>query len=282
MLKHRLIVSLAGLPLFVAIVWFGEPWFTIMIAGWGVVSAFEFYKLVNHSNNMPFTSFGLIWTLLLIINPYFGNQFVLPLLLTTAVIFPLILMLLRKNKQYGFTGWVWTIAGIIYIGWILSYWISLSSLNNDPSILGSLPGRNWVFLGFFATFGSDTTAYFVGKKWGKHYLAPGVSPKKTWEGTISGILAAVIVSLLFTLPTPLQLSSTFFHIWQAIVLGIAISVMGQMGDLMKSFFKRNMGVKDSSNLIPGHGGFLDRMDSIAFAGVVVYYYLVWVNLIPFR
>jgi phosphatidate cytidylyltransferase len=174
------------------------------------------------------------------------------------------------------------LAGIIYIGWLLSYFIALSAFGNTPSIIGPLEARNWVFLGFFTTFASDTTAYFVGRKWGKHYMAPSVSPRKTWEGAIAGVIGAVILSLLFTIPSPLQLPGEYFNYWQAAVLGIAISVFGQLGDLMKSLFKRNMGVKNSSNLIPGHGGFLDRMDSVAFAGVVVYYYLVWVNLIQLQ
>ena len=200
------------------------------------------------------------------------------MLLTTAVVIPLILLLFRQNKEQAFTGWVWTIAGIIYIGWLLSYWVSVSSLGTTPPIAGVLAGRDWVFLGFFATFASDTTAYFIGRKWGKNRLAPNVSPKKTWEGALSGVIAAIFVALLFTIPTPFQLKPLAY--WQAILLGLAISVFGQLGDLGKSLFKRNMGVKDSSNLLPGHGGFLDRMDSVAFAGVVLYYYLVWVNVIP--
>jgi len=273
MLKQRFIVSLSLLPVFIAIVWFGEPWFTIMVAGWGLIAAYEFYKLVKNIKILPLTCFGLLWILLFIIHPYFKYNIILPLLLTSAIIFPVILLLGRRNKEQAFNSWVWTLAGIIYIGWLLSYFISLSAFGNTPSIIGPLEARNWVFLGFFATFASDTTAYFIGRKWGRHYMAPGVSPKKTKEGA---------VSLLFTIPSPLQLPIDYFNYWQAVVLGIAISVFGQLGDLMKSLFKRNMGVKNSSNLIPGHGGFLDRMDSVAFAGVVVYYYLVWVNLIQLR
>jgi phosphatidate cytidylyltransferase len=282
MMKQRLIVSFGLLPAFIIIVWFGEPWFTILIALWGLIAAYEFFTLVKNIKVSPLTYFGLLWTLLFIISPYFKYDITLPSLLTSAVIFPLLLLLIRRNKEQAFNAWVWTLAGIIYIGWLLSYLISLSAFGNTPSITGPLEARNWVFLGFFATFVSDSSAYFIGRKWGKHHMAPGVSPKKTWEGAAAGVIGAVILSLLFTIPSPLQLPVAYFNYWQAIVLGIAISVFGQLGDLMKSLFKRNMGVKDSSKLLPGHGGFLDRMDSVAFAGVVVYYYLIWVNLIPLR
>ncbi|MFC2041780.1 phosphatidate cytidylyltransferase, partial [Chloroflexota bacterium] len=95
---------------------------------------------------------------------------------------------------------------------------------------------------------------------------------KTWEGTVGGVVAAIIVSLLFTLPTPFLLTLSW---QQAVLLGLLASIFGQLGDLVESLLKRSMGVKDSSKLVPGHGGFLDRMDSVVFAGIVVYYYVVW-------
>ncbi len=262
MLKPRVIFSVIVIPFVIAAVWFGEPWFPILVAGWGSVAAWEFFHLVEKNKTPVLTYFGIIWALLFMLSPYYNHTFTLPALLSSAIILPLIYSLFRRNKEQAFTGWVWTVAGILYIGWLLSFWITLR---------GPLDGRNWVFLGLFITFASDSAAYLIGRKWGKHYLAPAVSPKKTWEGAVAGVVAAIIISLLFKLPTPLALP---FNYWQAIVLGIAVSVFGQLGDLAKSLFKRNMGVKDSSNLIPGHGGFLDRIDSIAFAGVVVYYYVM--------
>ena len=265
MLKTRVTVSAVLVPIVIAIVWFGEPWFPILVAVWGSVAAWEFYRLVARNKTPVIIYFGIIWSLLFMLSPYYDYSFTLPALLTSATVLPLIFLLFRRNKEQAFSGWVWTIAGIVYIGWLLSYWVELR---------GPLDGRNWVFLGLFVTFASDSAAYFIGRQWGKHYLAPAVSPKKTWEGAAAGVVGAIIVSLLFRLPTPLQLP---FNWWQAAVLGVLISVFGQLGDLAKSLFKRNMGVKDSSNLIPGHGGFLDRIDSIVFAGIVVYYYVIWLS-----
>ncbi len=275
MLRKRVITALWGIPLLTAIIWFGEPWFTILMAIWGVLAAFEFYRLVAASKVPPLTYFGLIWTLLFILSrnsdllsilePYFNRNLLTPLLLTSAVLLPLIWLLLRTQKEKAFSGWVWTIAGILYVGWLLGYLVALRGLDD---------GRNWVFFALFTTFASDTTAFFVGRALGRHHLAPHISPGKTWEGAIGGILGAITVSLFFILPTPLSLHLNW---GQVILLGLLVSIFGQLGDLVESLFKRNMGVKDSGRLIPGHGGILDRMDSVVFAGVVVYYCVLALN-----
>ncbi len=274
MLKKRIVSALWGIPLVIAAVWFEHPlpWFTILVAVGGVLAAREFYRLAALSGTSPLTYFGLTWTLLFIlsgnsgwlttIEPGIGINQLVPLLLTSAVLIPPIWLLWRP-KEKASLAWVWTLAGILYIGWLLSYLVTLRGLNN---------GRNWVLFVLLVTFASDTAAFFIGRAFGKHHLAPQISPGKTWEGTIGGIVGAVIVSLLFTLPTPVTLS---FTTGLAVLLGFLVSVFGQLGDLVESLFKRNMGVKDSGGLIPGHGGILDRIDSLLFASVVVYYYLLW-------
>ena len=278
MLKKRVITALCGIPLLIAIVWFGEPWFTILVAIWGILAAFEFYRLVAASRVSPLTYFGLVFTLLFILGrnpdllsilePCFDSQLLMPLLLTSAIVLSLFWLLRRRQKEGAFAGWAWTIAGILYVGWLLGYLVSLRGMED---------GRNWIFLALFTTFGSDSAAFFAGRALGRHPLAPQISPGKTWEGAVAGVFGAILVSLFFTLPTPLTLSP-YLNWWQAILLGLLVSVFGQLGDLVESLFKRNMGVKDSGTLIPGHGGFLDRMDSIVFAGIVVYYYVVWAVL----
>ncbi len=267
MLKKRIITALWILLLLVAAVWLDTPlpWFTIFVAIWGLLAAFEFYRMVAAAKVLPLTYLGLIWTLLFILSPHFDYDFLIPFLLTSAVILSLVWLLLRPQKEEAFIGWAWTIAGILYVGWLLSYFVALRGLDD---------GRNWVFFALFTTFGSDTSAFFIGRALGRHHLAPGISPGKTWEGAIAGILGAIIVSLLFILPTPLQIQHLIY--WQAILLGLLVSIFGQLGDLVESLLKRNVGVKDSGKLLPGHGGFLDRLDSIVFVGVVVYYYVIWV------
>ena len=267
MLKKRVITALWGLPLLIIAVWFDEPlpWFTILVAIWGLLAVFEFYRLVAVSEVRSLTAFGLIWTLLFILSPHFDYDFTVPLLLTSAIVLSLVWLVLHPQKEGVFLGWVWAIAGILYVGWLLSF---LVGLRLDA-------GRNWVFFALFTTFGFDTIAFFVGRALGRHRLAPSISPNKTWEGAIGGVFGAIIVSLLFTLPTPLNLPLGY---GQAILLGLLVSVFGQFGDLVESLLKRNMGVKESSNMVPGHGGFLDRMDSVVFAGIVVYLYYIFVIL----
>ena len=235
----------------------------MLVAIWGLLAAFEFYKLVNHSKVLPLTYFGLIWSLLFILSPHFNYDLVTPLLLTSAVILSLIWLLRYSQKEGAFLGWAWTMAGILYIGWLLSYFVALRGLDD---------GRDWVFLALFTTFGSDTTAFFVGKALGKHHLAPHISPGKTWEGATAGVFGAIIVSLVLVnlLSLPLGYGGT-------ILLGLLVSLFGQLGDLVESLLKRNMGVKDSGRLVSGHGGFLDRIDSVVFTGIVVYYYVLFIQ-----
>lgn len=261
MLRKRVMTALWGIPLLIAAVWFGKPWFTVLVAIWGLLAVFEFYKLVAVSKVLPLTCLGLIWTLLFILSPHFEYEFLTPVLLTSAVILSLICLIPLPRKEGAFATWAWTVAGILYVGWLLSYLVALRGLD---------AGRDWVFLALAATFGSDTAAFFVGRALGRHRLAPSISPGKTWEGAIAGVFGAIIISLLFTLLIPLSYG-------QAIFLGVLVSVFGQLGDLVESLLKRNMGVKDSSKLIPGHGGVLDRMDSIVFAGVAVYYCVLLYN-----
>ena len=270
--RNRVLTSVIAIPIMLVLIWFGTPWFTILVAGWGLGAANEFYGLLKRYKGLvPLTYFGLLWVLLFVISPYLDKVPLLnviqpiPLLLVTAVILPLIILLFRKGKENAFADWAWTVAGILYIGWLLSYLVALRNIDQGQTIDY---GRGWVFIAIFCTFASDTSAYLAGRAFGKHQLAPYISPKKTWEGTIAGLAGSIIIGVviiyIFHLPV---------NFWEAIILGILVSAMGQLGDLVKSLFKRNMEVKDSGNVLPGHGGFLDRMDSIAFAGVTVYYFV---------
>ncbi len=265
MLKKRVTTALWGIPLLIITIWFDEPlpWFTVLVAIWGLLAVFEFYGMVAVSKVPSLVYFGLVWTLFFILTPHFDYDFIVPLLLTSTMVLPVILLVLRSQREGAFTSWAWTIAGILYVGWLLSY---LVALRLDA-------GRNWVFFALFTTFGSDTAAFFVGRALGRHRLAPRISPNKTWEGAIAGVFGAIIVSLLLVTLLSLPLSYG-----QAVLLGLLVSIFGQFGDLVESLLKRHTGVKESGKLMPGHGGVLDRMDSIVFAGVVVYLYYIFVVL----
>ncbi|MFC2065487.1 phosphatidate cytidylyltransferase [Chloroflexota bacterium] len=261
MFKKRIITALWSIPLLIVAIWFDKPlpWFTILVAVWGLLAAIELYRMVAVAKVPSLACFGLIWTLLFILSPHFDYDFIIPLLLTSAIVLSMLLLVLHPNKKGTFASWAWTMAGILYVGWLLSY---LVALRLDA-------GRDWVFLALFATFGSDTAAYFVGSILGKHHLAPRISPAKTWEGAIAGVFGAIMVSLATVAVLGLPLS--YGH---AILLGLLVSIFGQFGDLAESLLKRNMGVKESGKLIPGHGGILDRMDSVVLTAIVVYYFFI--------
>ncbi len=263
MLKRRIITAIIGLPLIVIIVWAGEPWFTLLIALGTILGNIEFYKMVIPSKARNFAYFGLPCSLLFVVSPHFKDPTIIPILITLTVGLSSIWFLFLRQEAV-LNSWAWTVTGVFYLGWLLSYLVALRNLPN---------GSYWVLLAFFTTFANDTSAFFVGKTWGKHFLAPKISPGKTWEGTIGGGLGTIVTSLILGNVFPLGIK-----IWQLLLLGLLVSVLAQLGDLVESLLKRHAGVKDSGKLLPGHGGVLDRIDSLIFTGVVVYYYAKWTTL----
>jgi phosphatidate cytidylyltransferase len=149
----------------------------------------------------------------------------------------------------------------IYFGAMLAHAAPLSAIED---------GRRWVLLAILSTFAVDTGAFFVGSWLGKHRLAPKISPKKSWEGVFGGTAAAIGAAIALDAILGLPLTA-----WQAALLGLAVTVSGVCGDLYESWLKRRAGVKDSGALIPGHGGILDRIDSLAPNIAVVYWAAQW-------
>jgi phosphatidate cytidylyltransferase len=268
MLKYRVITGAVGVPLVILAIWFGDPWpwFTLLIAAAALAGTYEFYHMANFDSREPLLYLGLLFSLALVLSPHYRSPDVLPIVITAAMLISLICLLCRPSREEAFRNWAWTIVGALYVGWMLSYWLSLRGLED---------GRNWVYLAMLTTFANDTGAFFIGRARGKHKLAPAISASKTWEGAIGGLLSGIAASVVIA--TVLNLISPFtFRYWQIILLGFLIGLFAQLGDLVESLLKRNMGVKESGNLLPGHGGILDRFDSLIFVGVVVYYYVLWV------
>ena len=132
----------------------------------------------------------------------------------------------------------------------------------------SIRGRGLVMLLFATIWAMDTSAYFIGKTFGRHQFFPHISPRKTWEGFFGGILGAVIVGVVILL-----MGIDRSTVLPLFCMTIIISITGQIGDLSESMLKRQVGIKDSSLILPGHGGVLDRFDSLLFAGPVVFIYI---------
>jgi phosphatidate cytidylyltransferase len=271
MLRHRVVTAAVGLPLIILAIWFGDPWFSLIIAAAALAGTYEFYRMADFDRREPLLYLGLLWALALVLSPHYTIPDLLPITITATVLASLICLLLRRSRENALRDWAWTIVGALYVGWMLGYWLNLRGLEE---------GRNWVYLAMLTTFANDTGAYFIGRARGKRKLAPAISPAKTWEGAIGGLISAVLAAVVVAMvlkPISAMAGGPFvFRYWQIVILGFLVGIFAQLGDLAESLLKRNMGVKESGALLPGHGGILDRFDSLIFVGAVVYYYAVWV------
>jgi len=194
-----------------------------------------------------------------------------------SLVLVLVVELFRSDHQDSLSAWASTVAGACYVGWLLSYYILLRALDRGGGDgwlegFGISGGAAWVYLVLFITWAQDTAAFFVGRSLGRHRLAPVISPGKSWEGAVGGVVASVLVALLMV---PLLGLPVGYGV--AIVLGIVGAVAGVLGDLCISLIKRQSGLKDMGSLVPGHGGILDRMDSMLLTGPVLYYLIVVVT-----
>lgn len=161
---------------------------------------------------------------------------------------------------------------VLHLGLVSLGWLYLPLLLGHLSLLRLLPfGREWIFLVLLVVMAGDTAAYFFGSSFGKRKLYPAISPNKSVEGAIGGLvgsLAGAFVARITFFPEISALDAVFF--------GLVVGSAGQVGDLFESMLKRSFGVKDSGTIIPGHGGILDRLDSLLFAFPLAYYYALWV------
>ncbi len=234
----------------------------------------EFYALAAHAHLHALPRLGLVASygiLLAVWLPsWLGALHLAPVLaqvaLGAAILITLVAVLFGRDAGHRPEMWATTIAGTLYVGWLLSYFLLLRWRDN---------GFWWTWLAFLPTWGFDSAAYFAGRAFGRHRFMPGISPRKTWEGVIAGLVAAVAVAGLVLGPLGQPA-------WHALPLGLLLGSAAQAGDLAESMFKRAAGAKDASALIPGHGGMLDRMDSLLFAVVIVYIYAVITDVWPAR
>jgi phosphatidate cytidylyltransferase len=260
-LSHRVFSAIVLIPVVAWVVYVGGWWFLGALAVAGTLAGHEFYQMMRQGGFQPAPLIGLPLLVLLLLDahePWWG-------IARPAVVFVVILALVWHLFQKGDTmptaSWALTVIGGLYLGWFLGHFLLLRRRPND--------GREWTIVAFLTTWISDTGAYFVGLAIGRHKIWPRISPKKSWEGSIgglvTGVLGAALVAWLAGL-SPVH----------GAVIGALIPLITPFGDFAVSMMKRQVGVKDSGSLIPGHGGMLDRLDSLLFSAVVVYYYVTWV------
>lgn len=270
MLVKRTLVVAVLLPVGIFAIVLGGLWYFTAIALILGLAAPEYARLFKAGGFYPAGFLITTGTLLLVIARYFygleGSHWAVSLVILGAMIYHLVKF--ERGKTQAGTDFSITISGILYLGWIGSYLISLRYLPG---------GMWWVLTVLPSVWLADTGAYFIGKRFGKHKLSPHLSPGKTWEGYLGGILASVPgTALLAWLYISWGAAAPGLTPINGAMLGLVLSLLTPLGDLGESMIKRQVGAKDSGNLLPGHGGMFDRIDSWLWAGVIGYYLIIWI------
>ncbi len=263
----RIIVSVLAIPLILLTSFFGHLYFAAFVLLIGLVSFYEFSKMaINKGININ-VPLGMFFTVIVIFNFY--SNFVSNTLLFIAIPFVLLLLELFRNKGSVIFNVGAALLGIFYIGIFSGAFIGIRQMFNSTKEVYNNGGILIISI-FTSIWICDSAAYFIGTAIGKHKLFPRVSPNKSWEGAIAGFVfsvLAMIAAQYFVL--------SFISVKEAVIIGIIVGSIGQLGDLVESLIKRDAGVKDSSSIIPGHGGILDRFDSLLFTAPAVYLYLLY-------
>lgn len=269
-LQQRIIAAIIAVPCLLFCVLYSDYTFLILFMVIGALAQLEFYKLVGSiSDNLPLTFYGTFCGVVMHVLTFFIEKgdlayqyyYVLSPLLTLIFF----IKLYKSKDEKPFKNIAYTFLGIIYVALPFTLLTVLAYIKNDtydPNIvLGCL----------FLLWASDSGAYFAGTKFGKTKLFERVSPKKSWEGSIGGLVTAMVVA------TIISKYYTNYSAFQWYAIGIIIVVAGTYGDLVESLFKRSINIKDSADTIPGHGGFLDRFDGLLLS---IPFIIPFVKLFP--
>lgn len=241
-----------------------------LISVFVILGSKEYVKILEHKGFYPSLKVILYSDAVFALLAYF-NRFDLVAIAFTACTISAFMWVLFRGRQPYIANVATTILGFVYSGWFPLHLLLIRGFNAENS-QGFLKldlqndGLGYVMFLFTVILLTDTGAYYFGKKFGKHKISPTISPKKTLEGTIAGTICAILGAVVF---------GYFIHlgIYHCIILGMLCTFFAQIGDLSESLIKRDAGVKDSGNTLPGHGGFLDRTDSYVFTIPVMFYYL---------
>lgn len=263
MLSRRLLSAAAGIPVLIAVVAIGGPLFDVTLA---LVLAATTVEVLVHagvdSRDPRLWGAGAAAAALTLVvqAPFDWSASVL----TVFIVFTLVASLPEVRASERLEHWSLSLAITLYVGWLGRY---LALVRNG------IDGRAWLFFTLFVTFASDTGAYVVGRLVGRHRLAPSISPAKTVEGSIGGLLAAASAAVALGAILHLHVPALIM-----LAIGSGVSVAAQVGDLCESALKRRLDLKDAGSLVPGHGGLLDRLDSLLLTAAVVYYLVRWISL----
>jgi len=274
-MKTRLLTAAVALPILIlAIILPGYMasgvWLFVVIAAAALAAGlFEFYSLSKTLELKADAAIGYIGSAALFVGFVFDAPTRSPDLLLATIALIVMILLVSQMFRFGadfskmLTGMGVTLLGVVYIGFLGGFLVS------TRVGFESVPGLSTLLLGYFflVSFGTDAGAYFVGRAIGKHKLAPTISPGKTIEGLVGGVLAAAGLGALATF----WFFPSLPYAW-SVGLACVLAIAGVLGDLAESAMKRGSGAKDAATTLPGHGGVLDRLDSLLFGAPILYYF----------
>jgi phosphatidate cytidylyltransferase len=269
LLLTRALTAAVLIPIAAFLVYLGGLPLLVLVASFMTLAEVEFCRLMRVDGFRPAAVFGvgLVWCFVL--DAQFPALGLLQPGLTLVVLGSLVWHMFRR-QGVPLLDWSLTVVGGLYVGLCSGRLIGLRGLSFSGD------GPWWTFTVLAAIVAADSTAYFVGKAWGRHKFAPVLSPRKTWEGYLAGVVAGGLVTSLLTSLWPIwEGSATGQGLVHGMIVGLLVAALAPLGDLAISMIKRHVGVKDSGGIIPGHGGALDRVDSILWASVIGYYYVLW-------
>lgn len=277
-LGKRVIVALIGAPLAVAILWFGGTPLVVLLATISAIATWELFRIARGSGVHPFGPLGIVVAALLPLAVQSERLGVVRIPLATAPLLVLgtmaLALFLRTPEERPLSSAAVTLFGAAYTGGMMSF---AYLLRDFDYAVGQLAGTLVVVFPILITWATDVGAYFAGRAIGGRKLMPLVSPGKTISGAVGGVVVAVVVAYVYQRWALRPMAQLAFTPMALIGVAITISVVGQIGDLVESLLKREGHVKDSSHLLPGHGGMLDRLDSLLFTlpvGWVLFRWLV--------
>ncbi|MFC3882541.1 phosphatidate cytidylyltransferase [Bacillus songklensis] len=262
-MKQRIITAVVAAAVFLPIVFYGRLPFTLLVYLLGTIGVLELLRMkkIDLFSFPGFLSLVLLWVFLI---PRRSDSVLIMFsdykveIALFAVLLLLTYTVLIKNK-FTFDDAAFVMLATIYVGMGFYYFIEIRQI-----------GLVYVFFALFIIWATDSGAYFIGRAMGKNKLWPEISPNKTIEGSLGGVGCAILVAVIFQLFAPVEES-----IIQLLIIAVVLSVFGQVGDLVESAFKRHYGVKDSGRILPGHGGILDRFDSLLFVWPILYFLMMF-------
>jgi phosphatidate cytidylyltransferase len=248
-----------AIPLVLGITLYGPGWlFFALIAGVALAGIYEFFSMTDKMGIEGFPIVAGALGILLLLCFYFEGQYLLEWGAVSLIALSSACMLKEPNIKTALDEISYSLLGILYVAGLSGYFLLIRHLPD---------GGHWVFFLFLVIWLGDSAAFYGGRKFGRSLIAPTISPKKTIEGALFGLAGSLGGALIANFWFFKEIS-----LWHCLLAALICGIIGQIGDFAESILKRTAGVKDSSGLFPGHGGFLDRIDSLLFAGPVLYLY----------